>query len=1312
MRRAGSVEVALFAVVAAMAALASCAQEQYPASLWAAQHPATSGGATSPSADASLASPTPGPLDCTQSHADPIPARLVAMSANASSGGTIVLASSIFQQFVEICGSCHGPAVDPPGQGGFQIAQAAEFASLMTSSVLNHVTHSVCPMGEDPTNPYDPMPPCSSPQGQTFSTRPSTDPVKQFADLVGQWIMAGSPAEFTMNSGNASGPSSLVMSPVIGNSMTNLGNCIPSAALLSLATQNAKAKALDAMFAGLQSQPGGTAAQAIGLPENLADTDLFTFDSSVLAQYGVIAYVPAYPLWSDNAYKLRYVRVPIGTSIRFDKATQTFQIPPNTRFYKTFTKKISDTDGSYRYRKIETRLIVSRPDINNADGSATQTALFGTYRWSDDESQATLVETPLNDGQPFADTLLLYNTDEQLAAQVLAEQPLEPEIQLVAAGAARHYAIPSSQRCMQCHMGSPAQAFVLGFTPLQINQMPTGTHGVIPEFDGSFAGPDALSQLQRLMDAGIVTGIESVSDVLPLEESQGSRKPRGSGMAGSTVYDNELKAQGYMLGNCAHCHNPRGFPSVQNPVLKDIFNLLPSTGASGGIFQFPLERYSPRIGRGVTGSTLIPYITPSLVDLPKMDPENPGTQKEDWFINAYNGQVVWVDFAPWRSILYRNVDGPFAYTDDVAIFPHMPFNTPGYDPRAKQIMSDWMVSIPARRKHPEIPEYAYQTDSFPADNINGPVVDTTEQPYVEVLPGTPDYNQAVMEAETRLQILHTGQNMAIPWAPAATGNQTECACSTTYSRYLDPNGITPGIELEDILDPDVLQNPICEPVPSNPNRLDTNPLPLHPHWVNTDLTSPPGPYQPRQTNWINVLVEQMLPAPPAPTGCTAPSAQLAAYNDQLVAIKALPGVALDQVQPYVTTPIPFGLWQQQAGCTFPSSVAPAASSFTGTSRPHWMDVANPAADAPVYMETPGAAVFKMICINCHGPDAAADGRMAQNLATMTGGNALVADFRDGMFGPPGVPESMSNRAMVFGTAELPMASSDLLQPWLTAPDGSMLTDDDRASRYMAWMGLGGTAVNIPVELLEIVAVTKVFDQNRTIAATNLSANMLSEAKSLCLSLLGPTSESSQTFPIAAINGGQGYLASSTLNTILIKSNGDAELWMRLCSLANRPPVHVFSAETNGVLSVNLGVPSIGDGSGNLLVQSGAMVPSSVYPTGVPIGNDQGTVDTLGYGTADDQPNLWPWCVSQAGATPAQVAWFQSNNLPICPQAVDDNLAHCSTNPTQYGPCFWTDEGNAWAVRGAINAGLAVFEYVKSMEDSGPAPDYNQCSLLN
>ena len=55
--------------------------------------------------------------------------------------------------------------------------------------------------------------------------------------------------------------------------------------------------------------------------------------------------------------------------------------------------------------------------------------------------------------------------------------------------------------------------------------------------------------------------------------------------------EHELVAQSYMVGNCAHCHNPRGFPTVNNPVLASKLDFLPS--ATGGVFQFDMTLTSP-----------------------------------------------------------------------------------------------------------------------------------------------------------------------------------------------------------------------------------------------------------------------------------------------------------------------------------------------------------------------------------------------------------------------------------------------------------------------------------------------------------------------------------------------------------------------------------------------------------------------------------------------------------------------------------------------------------------------------------------------
>ncbi len=1291
MRRGGSL-LFLWMLAAFVVAFAGCAEEDAPLPSLATVDSIPD--ATSPPAPVRAQ----GIAVCTQTHAESLPARLVAMSTSAPSNGNVILESDLFQSFNAVCSPCHTAAADPPGQGGFQIATSSDFASKMIPSVLAHVTYAVCPSPAD-GSPHEAMPPCSSPAGgayPSFAARPAGDAIKVFATQVQEWLDAGSPPIFTEATSSADAgadagsASSFALTPQDGNAMTNIGNCVPSPALTGI--EAAKSAALDAMFAKATAAPSGTPEQIIGLPQTLSDTDFVSLDSNVLARYGVIAYAPGYPLWSDNAGKLRYVRVPRGQSIHFNKATQQFEIPPNTRFYKTFMKPIFDTDGSYRYRKIETRLIVSRPDLNNADGTAkAQTALFGTYEWSDDESTATLLTSALHDGLPFGDKVKLYNTNEPLAADILKGQPTDPENALLTHDAARHYAIPSSQRCIQCHMGSPSQSFVLGFTPLQINRMPTGSHGVIEE-----TGPDELTQLQRLIDLGVITGIDSIADVLPLEQSQGTRTPRN---------EHELLAQGYLLGNCAHCHNPRGYPTVQNPVLADVLDFLPAAGPLGGVFQFPLERTSPRIFRGVSGASTIPYITPSLVDLPRTDPS--GAQVADPFVDSAPN---WIDFGPWRSIIFRNVDAAFAYTDDYALFPHMPMNTPGYDPRAKQILGDWMVSIPAIRKHPELVEYAYQIDSNPADNLGkSPVVDTSDQPYVEVMPGAPGYADALSAAQQRLQIFHMGVNPAIPLSKGASG----------YSVYSDP-GVT-----SDILDPQVEDNPICHPIPVGDVTTYDNPLPEHPHWVDTDLTLAPGVYQPRQSSWPPILVGTYgnagtpQKATPIESGgaCGDLAGAAGAYQDQLQAIELLQSAALDQISGYALAPQPFGLWQEQAGCTFPPAVAPPVSSFTGAARPHWMDVTNPAPDAHVYMQTPGASVFKMICINCHGPNADSNGRLAQNLATMTGGNALVADFRDGLFGPVGASPDMTNRHLVFGTAPL---AADIGGPvpmnWLQGPDGMPLGDDDRAARYMAWMGLGGTAVNIPLPVLQIVALTKVLDQRRSLNANQLSANMLSQAKALCISLLGPPSYGSPTF---IPTPGHAYLDAKLtgLNPTLIPENGDADLWLSLCSLDNPPPIHALTFAAPGAAGPS--VAAIDNATTSFLIQPGSLIRPQDYPAGANVGNEQGAVVPYAYASAPDAgvgvdpatTNRWPWCVADtlAGseATATQEAYLHDNYFPTCTTEVTTKLAASILDNT----CYNADDAKKWAVRGAINAGMSVFTYVRSLEASGPAPDYDQCNLL-
>ena len=285
------------------------------------------------------------------------------------------------------------------------------------------------------------------------------------------------------------------------------------------------------------------------LPESLEQTDLFTLDSLELAKKGTLSYNVEYPLWADNAEKGRYIHVPSQVrlddtkafkSLKYDATNKKFNVPENTRFYKTFYKEVKRSDGKIVFRKIETRIIVVR--------YGARKPLYGTYVWDVAETRAVLNTEKYRDGTPFKDLTFDYVVDE-------------------ATGKKRKYALPGAQRCVDCHRGT--DNFVLGFTPLEINRRAFGEGGRdLP------VGPDELSQVSRLLKIGIVSGFKSAAE-LPVLEKMGNQKPRN---------DHELRIQGYMVGNCAHCHNPAGLAMKDNDVPLDM--------SPGEIFQFSTSKQS------------------------------------------------------------------------------------------------------------------------------------------------------------------------------------------------------------------------------------------------------------------------------------------------------------------------------------------------------------------------------------------------------------------------------------------------------------------------------------------------------------------------------------------------------------------------------------------------------------------------------------------------------------------------------------------------------------------------------------------------
>lgn len=1255
---------------------------------------------------------------------DKLPAREVAMADDVSGQAATdqgVFTKVLFDEFVQHCGSCHAGTV---AQGGLT-ANLGTFPQKIGPEALARIRSDAAGVGGF-------MPP--APGGVPFSQRGPSDPIRSFAERLEQWIAQGRPADvfFPKGTGSVSTATGYLLSKSVGSQMTNLGNCIPAPYLMS--EEQSKMAELDAKFAAMKSFED--------LPKNLQETDVVTFDAEKLASYGVVAFAPAYTLWADNAKKVRMVRVPNGETIQFDADSQSFTIPPNTRFYKTFMKETTDLNGRVRYRKMETRIIVARPAQMKADGTYEQTALFGSYRWNEAETEATLLTRAYRDGKGFRDEVFPYVVDERLDDEVLRKGPKNQLAARIEAGAMRTYAIPGYDRCMHCHMGAPMQNFVLGFIPLQIHRRPIGEGGVIEE-----AARDELNQLQRLIDYGVVSGLSSADDVKPLEESQGARKPRN---------EHELNAQGYMLGNCAHCHNPNGFPSLKEPVLKDALNFLP--GDIGGIFQFPLDKFSPRTFRGDRQDVRMPYITPSLYDLDYTSLgfnsfdglkearkwieddaflREDGTEQSDLWAQWWNG-VGYKDnaanhpgkplLAPWRSLIYRNVDTPFSYEEVGTIFPHMPMDTPGYDCRARRLLGSWMVSIPSTWKRDSFIVYPDSTKpevfrSLKPGTLDEFFADPELQPYEEVMPDSPGFFTAEIQANNRLNMFRSSPRF---------------------------NDCPP--DKQDVLDPLVAATGIGLPAPKAVKGLDLGEghkgnysltIPARPHYFETDLR--------QDTSWIvrrGDWYEVMVPAAddngdPYDNDPYLGATELVDWKrvyDSLQQTRLTP-----ELKATALSEVPFGLWQDKPECKAKLNAAdvPTVGDYTGDARPEWMKIAKDLkADAPVYTIAPGAEVFDLICSKCHGPQADGQSSLASTMADLTGGLTRVANLRDGIFGPPGNPGANRNDATI-----------GFNKPNLGSLNGVPLTPDDWAARYTVWMGLGGTRANLPRAAVASIGVTDVLGVRSGIKldlgpiSTQKAANMLEVARLSCRAIMpnkpdpaaneahqeivfDPVTGQLSTDP--ARDGRDGPKGTRNYNvgdvpetaviraqryysvgvTGLITSNGHAELWKRLCTLDNPMPVRLVSFEST---SPN---PQATE---DFFWVSG-LYRRSDFPAGAPVGNGQGKVVP---GLQAD--NMSPWCVirptpipTQKGSNPMLVDRFQAYvqrtglQLPMCPDEVTPLDA---PGRLQYvdnlGSPVDSDDVERWTARGAMNAGMSVFVYLDALSKGQvkPKPKYNHCEEL-
>lgn len=1226
---------------------------------------------------------------CNPIDSEPLPARGRVIKKTPAKA-QFIYTKQLFDRYRGLCGGCH---VDS-NQGNFQTRSgtmervASEFEGqrdLILDSMHTDKAFEIMPPGAKPLDTLD-----------------DSAPTVVLASQLAAWYDQGlSPDGFYWEGSAIEAHEGFEIDAKLSQKLSNIGSCEPTKDLLH--RNQYQSQRMDAFFE-----------DATQWPTLLSETDFISMDSEVLAQAGVVSYATTYELWADNAKKMRHFKLPYGKKIRFDSDRQLFELPENTRVYKTFLKEVKDLDGNKSYRKIETRVILVRKDDIQEDGTAKVRALFGSYKWNEEETEAVLVKTPLRNGKPFADDIFIYDVDEAEAERVRRELPptatffdalLRGQKNLV-----RHYAIPGSQRCVECHQGSLEENFVVGFSPLQLNRRPAGEGGVIEET----VYPSELGQLERFIKWGLFENLPHLGQIKKLEARQSSsfwngvdavspdqaRKnaahnaahpdekplPESPQASLSRGYRNqyELEMQGYMLGNCAHCHNPRGFPSLREPMLSERLNLHP-LAPGGGIYEFRLDNMSPRNERGGVKRIPVPYISPSIYDL--ADTSVKGGQK----VSHPGGQTGFAKaslVAPWRSLIYRNVDTPYTYVFHNTVFPHMPVHTPGYDCRIRDLSAKWMLSIPSRMVgEPTQDIDAEVLNSFPRGDLMDP------QPWQEVLAQDKDYAQASADATLRVQAYLNG------------ARNTRVCRNRNEEQALpgDPN-VKQGVSVEagNIIATEVLQGLRTEP------RVDTKGLMFEAHFTPYDLTDIPPPWVPRRADWATALVKHESSSDSSP-------------GEKLLVEEILGSLRLDQgIRDFAMTPIPLGFWETKPQCSFEKDKR--IKDLPAEQRWQWMqDVDETSKALPLYYEAPGATIFKAVCAQCHGRKGDSEGLMANLLNELTGGESRVADFKSGFFGPVETPGSFMNN--VFG--------ADAKEAGLSV--------DDLAAQYMTWMSLGGTRSRIHSAVLSLVNATRTMGKSRQAVRFAQDANMLNLAKDICESLVNIGTKRpmlfdmvNRRFPVTTLSK---FDQKNYAVLPLIDSIADAELWTKICTYNNPMPIRILApyVDEGGRYPTNHNVPNwlerydsddlvdekLTSLGGNRLASSKV----GFVKRGKGMGLDMLNFDGLGVNPRIEKmtdATVFPTCVRYPPSRfekevneKMKMAELEGKALPYCPEAWiprDDEFLGTSSGTFGYEHMMTEKELQDWALRGAANAGLMVYAFTKALitGETVLEPDYNFC----
>lgn len=249
--------------------------------------------------------------------------------------------------------------------------------------------------------------------------------------------------------------------------------------------------------------------EIVVLPEMHVDADLSSIGKAKLSDYGffmgdlknllpaegVIPYSLNSPLFSDYAYKKRFIKIPVGTKATFNP-DDVFDFPDSTILIKNFYYPADFRKPEENLRILETRLLINE--------AGTWKAL--PYIWNDQQTEAYLSVAGKN-----LDVSWTHYDGAMRSA---------------------HYSVPNMNQCKGCHLRGD-KVMPIGPSARQLN----GEHHF---------REGKINQLVQWQKINLIEGQPPLSQLPTLASYDDDQ------------ISIDKRARAWLEINCAHCHRADG----------------------------------------------------------------------------------------------------------------------------------------------------------------------------------------------------------------------------------------------------------------------------------------------------------------------------------------------------------------------------------------------------------------------------------------------------------------------------------------------------------------------------------------------------------------------------------------------------------------------------------------------------------------------------------------------------------------------------------------------------------------------------------